>query len=142
LTTSADTAHAPAEPRTPPVTELGMLSIALVASGVIYLASYLPRHAPLAPAVALLAAAAAVLLVNVILIARRRDFAWWRFFQVAWWALLAYIVIAGMIEYAFIYDHTRGNVLVVMTLLLVTFTINVPILLAYTVARFQDARAR
>ena len=64
-----------------------------------------------------------------------------RFFQVARWALLAYIVIAGMIEYAFVYDHTRGAVLVVMTLMLATFTINVPILLAFTVARFEQARS-
>jgi hypothetical protein len=130
-----------AERPAPPVTQLGMLSIALVAVGVIYLASYLPRRAPLGPAVGLLAAAAVVLLANAILLGRHKDFAWWRFFQVARWALLAYIVIAGMIEYAFVYDHTRGNVLVVMTLLLVTFTVNVPILLAFTVARFQDARA-
>ncbi len=51
--------------------------------------------------------------------------------------LLAYIVIAGMLEYTFIYDHTRGSLLAVMTLMLVTFTLNVPILLAFTVARFQ-----
>ena len=39
---------------------------------------------------------------------RLRDFAWERFLQVAGWALLAYAVIAGMIEYAFVYDKTRG----------------------------------
>ena len=33
----------------PPVTQLGMASIALVAGGVIYLAAYLPDRAPLAP---------------------------------------------------------------------------------------------
>ena len=49
-------------------------------------------------------------------------------------------MIAGMIEYAFVYDHTRGNVLIVMTLLLVTFTVNVPVLLAFTVARFAESR--
>ena len=126
-----------AERPVPPVTPLGMLSIAFVAGGVSYLAAYLPRHAPLGPAIACLVAAVVVLLVTVVLIARQREFAWWRFFQVAGWALLAYIVIAGMIEYAFVYDHTGGAVLVVMTLMLATFTITVPILLAFTVARFQ-----
>ncbi len=125
----------------PPITQLGMASIALVASGVIYLAAYLPRTAPLAPAIGLLVAAALVLVTSVVLLTLQKDFAWWRFFQVAKWALLAYIVIAGMIEYAFVYDQTRGPVLVVMTLLLATFTLNVPILLAFTVARFQDPRA-
>lgn len=124
----------------PKVTELGMLSIALVAGGVIYLASYLPRRAPLAPAVILLAAAAAVLAVNVALLARQRGFAWWRFGQVARWMLLAYLVVAGMLEFTFVYDHTRGALLAVMTLLLATFMLNVPLLAAYTVARFEDAR--
>jgi hypothetical protein len=131
-----------AERPVPPITVLGMLSIAFVAGGVSYLAAYLPRSAPLGPAIGCLAAAAGVLLVSVLLLSRQRDFAWWRFFQVAGWALLAYIVIAGMIEYAFVYDHTRGAVLVVMTLMLATFTINVPILLAFTVARFEQARSR
>jgi hypothetical protein len=117
-----------------------MATVALVAVGVIYLAAYLPRHAPLGPAVGLLAAAATVLVTNVVLLSRHRGFAWWRFGQVARWALLAYIVIAGMIEFAFIYDHTRGAVLAVMTLLLVTFTLNVPVLIAFTVARFETTK--
>jgi hypothetical protein len=121
----------------PRVTELGMASIALVAAGVIYLAAYLPRTAPLGPAVGLLCAAVAVLLVNALLLSRQRDFAWWRFFQVFRWMLLAYVVVAGMIEYAFVYDDTRGAVLVVMTLLLATFTVNVPLIGAFTVARYE-----
>jgi hypothetical protein len=126
-----------ADRKVPPVTALGMLSIALVAGGVSYLAAYLPKHAPLGPAVGCLVASAAVLAANVALLGRQRDFAWARFRQVAGWTLLAYVVIAGMIEYAFVYDHTRGSVLVVMTLMLVTFTLTVPILLGFTVARFQ-----
>jgi hypothetical protein len=127
-----------ADRKVPPVTALGMLSIALIAGGVSYLAAYLPRHAPLGPAVGCLAASAAVLAANVMLLSRQREFAWARFRQVAGWTLLAYIVIAGMIEYAFVYDHTHGGVLVVMTLMLVTFTLTVPVILAFTVARFQQ----
>jgi hypothetical protein len=130
----APLAARPAEPR---VTELGMASIALVAAGVIYLAAHLPRHASLAPAVALLAAAAALLAVNVVFLARRPAFAWTRFRQVAGWMLLVYAVIAGMIEYAFVYDHTRGATLLVMTLLLAVFTLNVPLIAGFTVARFE-----
>jgi hypothetical protein len=140
MAATTHTAAAVDERRLPPTTALGMISIALVACGVIYLAAYLPRRAPLGPAVALLAAAAAVLAASVVLLARQKDFAWWRFFQVAGWTLLAYVVIAGMIEYAFVYDHTRGNVLVVMTLLLLTFMLNVPVILGFTVARFAEAR--
>jgi len=115
-----------------------MATIALVAAGVIYLAAYLPRHAPLGPAIGLLVAAAAVLVANYGLVSRQPGFAWWRFRQVAAWTLLAYVVIGGTIEYAFIYDHTRGAVLAVMSLLLLTFVLDVPILVAFTVARFEE----
>jgi hypothetical protein len=121
----------------PRVTELGMLSIGLVAAGVIYLAAYLPRRAPLLPAVILLAAAVAVLALNVFLILRRPGFALWRFRQVAGWMLLVYLVVAGMLEFTFLRDHTHGAILVLMTCLLATFTLNVPVLAGYTVARFE-----
>jgi hypothetical protein len=126
--------------RLPPVTEIGAASMIAIAAGVIYLAAYLPKHAPLGVAVALLALAAALQLTNAILLFRLRDFAWDRFFEVGRWALLAYAVIAGTIEYAFVYDKTRGAQLVVMTLMLALFMVNVPVLIAFTVARYQRAR--
>ena len=121
----------------PKVTELGMVSIGLVAAGIIYLAAYLPDHAPLGPAIALLVTAVLVLAANAIWLATVPNFAWPRFRQVYGWLLLIYAVIAGMIEYAFVYDHTRGAVLVVMTCLLATFVLNVPLVAAFTVARFE-----
>jgi hypothetical protein len=42
-----------------------------------------------------------------------------------------------MLEYTFLYDHTRGALLAVMTAMLVLFTLNVPLLMAFTVARYQ-----
>ena len=126
-----------ADRKVPPVTLLGMSSIALIAGGVSYLAAYLPKRAPLAPAVVLLVAAAVMLAAAVVLVARQRDFAWRRFFQVGAWTLLAYVVIAGMIEYTFIYDHTHGAVLVVMTLMIFVFMLAPPLLVGFTVARFQ-----
>jgi hypothetical protein len=129
-----------ADRKVPPVTALWMSSIALVAAGVSYLAAYLPKHAPLGPAVALLVAAAAVLVAGVVLLARMRDFAWRRFWPVWAWTLLAYVVIAGMIEYAFVYDSTRGAVLAVMTLMLFVFMLAPPLLVGFTVARFQHTR--
>jgi len=125
--------------RLPPVTEIGAASMIAIAGGVIYLASYLPRHAPLGFAVGLLLLAAALQVTNVLLLFRLRPFAWKRFFQVGRWALLAYAVIAGMIEFAFVFDHTRGAQLVVMTLMLALFMLNVPVLIAFTVARYQAA---
>jgi hypothetical protein len=130
-----------AERKLPPITPIGMVSIALVAAGVISIVSYLPKRPPIAVPSVFLALATAALLANVALLARERPFAWRRFFQVAKWALLAYVVIAGMILYAIVYDGARGTTLAVITLLLVVFTLDVPILLGFTVARFQDPTA-
>jgi hypothetical protein len=121
----------------PPVTEIGAASMVAVAVGVIYNAAYLPKHAQTGVAIAILLVAAALQLVNAFLLSRIQDFAWARFKQVAAWSLLAYAVIAGMIEFAFVYDHTRGTQLVVLTLLLALFMLNVPVLIAFTVARYQ-----
>ena len=125
------------ERRLPPVTELGAASMVCIVVGVIWLAAYLPKRAPLGVAIGACVAAAALMATNAILLARVRDFAWWRFFQVGRWALLAYVVIAGTLEYTFVYDHTRGALLALMTAMLVLFTANVPLLMAFTVARFQ-----
>jgi 1,4-dihydroxy-2-naphthoate octaprenyltransferase len=137
------TAHAPTGPslidrRLPPVTEIGAASMIAIAGGVIYLAAYLPKHAPLVWALVLLALAAALQVTNIVLLSRLRDFAWDRFFQVGKWSLLAYAVIAGMIEFAFVFDHTRGAQLAVMTAMLALFMLNVPVLIAFTVARYQS----
>ena len=123
--------------KVPPATEIGAASMICVAVGVVYVASYLPKRAPLAVAVVFLAAAAALLVLNAVLLARAPGFARRRFLQVFGWALLAYAVIAGMLEYTFLYDRTRGAPLAVMTGMLVLFTLNVPLLLAFTVARYH-----
>jgi hypothetical protein len=121
----------------PPVTEIGAVSMIAVAGGVIYLAAYLPKHAPLWFALVMLAVAAGLQVANAVLLSRIPGFAWDLFFQVGRWGLLAYAVIAGMIEYAFVYDHTRGAQLAVMTAMLALFMLNVPVLIAFTVARYQ-----
>jgi hypothetical protein len=113
-----------------------------IAAGVIYIAAYLPKHAPLGVPIALLVVAGALQLVNALLLSRIPGFAWYRFFQVGRWSLLAYAIIAGMIEFAFIYDHTRGAQLAVMTLMLALFMLNVPVLIAFTVARYEKNAAR
>ncbi len=122
----------------PPVTELGMASLALITIGGIYLSSHLPKSVPLGPAVGLLVASAALFGVNVYLLTRVRDFAWERFFAVGRWSLLAYAIIAAMIEYAFVRNHVGGGALVVLTLSLAVFAVHVPTLVGFTVARYYD----
>ena len=118
-----------------------MVSLALIVAGGIYLSAHLPRHVPLGPAVALLALSVLMLAANMVALSRVADFAWHRFFAVGRWSLLGYLVIAGMIEYAFLQDHLRGGALVVLTLSLTVFAVHVPILVGFTVARYAQDEA-
>lgn len=124
----------------PPIAAACVASMALVLVDGVYLAAYLPRRAPMGPAVGLVCAAGAALVVAVVLVARLRGFAWASFFLVARWALLAYGVIAGMLEYVFVDDGTGGAMLALLTVALVLFAIDIPVLLAFSVARFQPGR--
>lgn len=126
------------ERKLPPVTEVGMLSLALIVAGGIYLSAHLPKHVPLAPAVALLAASVLLLAANLFALSRVKDFPWARFWEIAKWALLAYVAIAGLIEYSFLRNHLRGGPLVVLTLSLVVFAVHVPTMIGFTVARFYE----
>ena len=126
------------ERRLPPVTQIGMTSLALIVAGGIYLSAHLPHHVPLGPAVALLIASVLLLAGNLIALSRVNHFRWDRFFAVAKWTLLAYVAIAGLIEYSFLRDHIRGGVLVVLTLSLVVFAVHVPVLVGFTVARYDE----
>lgn len=124
----------------PPIPAVCVTSMALVLASGVYLAAFLPRHAPLAPALALVCAAGAALVAAVVLVARLGDFAWSSFFQVARWSLLAYGVIAGMLEYVFVRDGTSGSTLALVTVSLVVFAVDIPVLFAFSVARFQRTR--
>jgi hypothetical protein len=126
------------ERRFPPVTQLGMASLALIVAGGIYLSAHLPRHVSLGPAIALLAASALLLAANYVALSRVKGFAWDRFFIVAKWSFLAYLLIAGMIEYSFLQNGLRGGPLVVLTLSLVIFAVHVPTLMGFTVARYYE----
>ena len=124
----------------PPVPAACVASMALVLASGVYLAAHLPHHAPLGPALGLVCAAAAALAVAVVMVARLTDFAWPSFFQVAKWALLAYGVIAGMLEFVFVRDGTGGSMLALVTVSLVIFAVDIPVLFAFSVARFQPGR--
>jgi hypothetical protein len=113
-----------------------MISLALIVAGGIYLSAHIPEHVPLAPAIILLVLSAALFAYNLYSLTRVKDFAWWRFFQVAKWAGLAYLFIAAMILYAFLRDSLSGGPLVILALSLLVFALQVPTLIAFTVARF------
>lgn len=127
------------EPRYPPVNQVAMASLALVIAAGIYLSANLPEHVSLGPAVILLALSAALMAFNLFSLTRVKGFAWERFFAVARWSLLAYLVIGGMLEFVFVHNHVRGGTLVVLTLSLLVFAIHVPTLMGFTVARYHQA---
>jgi hypothetical protein len=126
------------ERKYPPFTELGMFSLALIVIGGIYLSSHIPLHVSLGLPIGLLIASAAMTAVNLALLRRVPAFAWYRFSQVAKWALAAYLFTAAMIEYAFLRNHLKGGPLVILTLSLIVYAVQVPALIAFTVARFDD----
>jgi hypothetical protein len=121
----------------PPVTQVAIASMALIVAGGIWIASHLPHHVPLGPAVVLLAASAALVVVNVVSLLRVPGFNWAAFFLVARWAGLAYAITAGILLWVFVKDGTSGGQLVVLTLSLVIYAIHVPLLIGFTVARYQ-----
>ncbi len=136
--TARTTAPAPlsAERTFPPITPLAMASLGLVIVGGIYMVSTFTSGPNYAIPTALLAGSAALWLLSLLLLSRHRGFAWPVFRQVAGWALLAYAVIAAMIEFSFIHNHVTGTPLLLLTLSLVMFALNVPLSIGFTVARF------
>ena len=127
------------ERKYPPVNQIAMTSLALIIAGGIYLSANLPEHVSLGPAVVLLALSALLMAFSLFSLTQVEGFAWDRFFAVAKWSLLAYLVIAGMLEFVFIHNGVRGGTLVVLTLSLAVFAIHVPTLMGFTVARYQQA---
>jgi energy-coupling factor transporter transmembrane protein EcfT len=120
--------------RRAPVSELATLSLVLTVIGGVTMAAYAPRRAPLPFPIALLIAAGVLSLVGVVLMIRIARFAWKTFWQVFQWALLAYVIEAGMIGYVFVHNKTPGGHLAVLMGFLFLFATNVPLIIAFTVA--------
>jgi hypothetical protein len=102
----------------PPVARLATLTLALTVAGGVVMAAWYGKHVALTLPTVLAASAGAVLVVNVILLARVREFAWPVFFRVFGWTLLAYLVIAGILEFVFVFDHTPAHQLALFTAML------------------------
>jgi hypothetical protein len=122
----------------PPIAWLSTGALALVIVGGILMASYAPRKAPLGTATGFLVTAVILLASAGILLAGLKDFSRKTFINVFKWAIFADLVTASMIEFAFVRDQTRGASLLIVTGMLVVFTLSVPTTIAFTVARFAD----
>ncbi len=119
--------------------EIGVAALTFVVIGGIYIASYGPRRTPLGVPTALLIASGLLVAVNVVMVARIRDLAWDKFFLVLRRTLVVYLIAAGLIEFAIVHNHTRAGALVVITLMLIVFAVDVPMIISFTVARHQGA---
>jgi len=49
---------------------------------------------------------------------------------------------AGILEFVFVYDHTPTRLLVLFTAMLTLFAVDVPLMLGYSVARWQPPEAK
>lgn len=122
----------------PPIAKVAIATLIALVSGGVVLAAQINHAKELVVPSLLLAVAAVLLVVNVALLARIKNFAWGTFTLVGKWALLAYMIIAGILEFVFIFDHTPGAQLGLFTGMLLVFALNVPLLLGYSVARYAS----
>ena len=127
--------------KVPPVTEVGVAALALVVIGGIYMSSYYPTRASLVLPTVMVVAALALMCWNFISIVRADSIPKFPLIKVGKWALLVYLVIAGMLEYVFVYDGTTGTPLVLLSLMLLVFAVDVPTIVAFTVARFYRSQS-
>jgi hypothetical protein len=124
-------------PKLPPVMQVAVATLTLIVIGGIFTAAFLPNTPPLALPIVLTAVAAFLLIANIVMVSRIQPFAWKTFFLVGRWALLAFIVIGGMLQFVFILDNTPPGVLAVLSGMLLIYVINIPLLFAFSVARYQ-----
>ncbi len=113
------------------------MTLILVVVSVIVLASYIPDIPNTIPVYIMLAAGTILIGVQLFLIGSLDNFSRSSFHTVGGCALLAYIVIGGMIEYTFIRNHVRGEELALLTWGMALFVVDVPLILGFSVARYQ-----
>lgn len=123
-----------------PVAPMLVTSLALVIVGGIWLASYFPR-ADLTVPTSLGGLAALLLLGGYLTLLRAPAFSWTRFGQIWRWAILAYAIVAGLIDYAFVTNGTRGRPLLLVSAMLAVFALDVASVIAFTVARHHETPA-
>ena len=127
------------EHRFPKAVEVVTVSLAAVVVGGVWFGAHATSRPPLGLPTVMLIVGAVLLLIGFMMISRVVGFSWDTFVRVGRWALLAYVIAAGMIEFAFVRNHTRGAPLAVVTGMLVVFALDVPFLIATTVARYEES---
>lgn len=127
----------PFERKLPPVVEVAMVALAAAVTGGVILASQVTEDPSLVFPTVLMIVAAVLELVSIVLAVRVRPFAWDRFRQVYLWGFVAYAIQGGMIEWSFAKNDTPSGPLTLLTIGIVVFSTIVPLMIAFTVARYQ-----
>ena len=114
---------------------VGTIISCILAAGIIIV--YIPAEAPMWGPIMWVCIAAVLTVATIVLILRKKPFARKRFFTVAQWVFLYILVLSGMAEYVMVFDGMRGETLVVMTIILLLFLVNIPMLWGFSVARHE-----
>ena len=128
----------PFERKLPPVVVVAMVGLTLAITGGVLVVAQIGQKPSLAVPTGFMVGAIALELVAIVMLVTIRPFAWDRFFLVLGWALLAYVLQSGIIEWSFIINEVPGRPLAVLTAGLVVFATIVPLMIAFTVARYQS----
>lgn len=141
MSATAPLGGGPGTPALPPVALVSTVSLALTVVGGIVMASYIPRDPPLGVPIALCAVATALLAWSAVTVVRLGMAARGPFTTVFRWALLAYCTEMGMLVYVFVHNDVPGGPFAVLCWLLALFAFNVPVIIAFTVARYATPSA-
>jgi len=127
----------PFDRKLPPVIGVSMAALTLAVTGGVILAAQAMSRPSLTLPTVLEIAAVALELAAVGMLISIRPFAWGRFRQVFGFALIAYIIQAGIVEWSFVRNHVPRSPLTVLTVGLVVFATIVPLMIAFTATRYQ-----
>lgn len=128
----------PFERRLPPVVVVAMLGLTLAITGGVLVIAQIGKEPSLAVPTASMVVAIVLELSAIVMLVRIHPFEWARFLLVLRWTLLAYVIQSAVIEWSFIINDVPGRPLAVLTAGLVVFATIVPLMIAFTVARYQS----
>jgi hypothetical protein len=128
----------PFERSVPPVVIVAMAALTLAITGGILVVAQIGEEPRLAVPTLFVVGAAVLEIAAVVMSATVRPFAWARFFLVFRWALLAYALQSAVIAWSFVINDVPGRPLAVLLVGLVVFATIVPLMIAFTVARYQS----
>jgi hypothetical protein len=115
---------------------VGTIVSCIIAAGIII--AHIPEPPPMWGSYMWLSIAGVLTVATIVQILMKKRFARKLFFKVAKWVFLYILVLTGMGEYVIAFDGTRGTTLVVMTIILLLFLINIPMLWGFSVARHEQ----